>query len=575
MKRNQSFGEMVCAAFLVLSFVSYCFGEKGVLVIHVEDTHGRPLKGVEIAAQGPSGTGTSDRLGIIRIKLTPDIKPGDLIPIQIIPSGTGKELVLISPWDSNALVRPFDKENINFFRVVIGAYGDRALLGDQKALASLRAKILKARVPKQKEQGFQQPREALVTIAKASGLPAEDLDKAIRSLGDKTNDPYQKGMTYLYIGNYPQANQSLARSLEIREKNLANAQVAAADAAFFLGQARYDEGQYSESIVAFQRTLSLRPDDSSVMAFLGESLQSAGDYGEAEHLFWETLRLDEKALGPDHPNVALDWANLAAVLEEQGDLVQAESLARRALEIDRKSFGLDHPSLANDFNTLGLVLKKKHDYTEAESLYWQALAIARKAPGPNREVAGILNNLAELLRAKGDGLGAEPLYREALEIVEKTLGPDHPMLSRILNNLALLLTTRRDFEEAESLFRKALSIDEKALGPDHPVVGTHLNNLAGLLMEKRDYASAEPLVRRALAIHEKSLRGTHPNIAADLNNLAGLLATKRDYAEAESLYRRALIIDEYALGSEDPTTQRIQNNLDELVKRKEKAGQPQ
>lgn len=42
-----------------------------------------------------------------------------------------------------------------------------------------------------------------------------------------------------------------------------------------------------------------------------------GKFGEAEPLYKRSLAIDEKAYGPDHPEVAEDLANWAVVLYQQ------------------------------------------------------------------------------------------------------------------------------------------------------------------------------------------------------------------------------------------------------------------
>jgi hypothetical protein len=48
-------------------------------------------------------------------------------------------------------------------------------------------------------------------------------------------------------------------------------------------------------------------------------------------------------LGPDHPDVAESLNHLAEVLQAEGDPAAAEPLYRRALTIDEKALGPNHP----------------------------------------------------------------------------------------------------------------------------------------------------------------------------------------------------------------------------------------
>ena len=80
-------------------------------------------------------------------------------------------------------------------------------------------------------------------------------------------------------------------------------------------------------------------------------LKAQGKLAEAEPLYRRAIAIHEKALGKDHPGVAIDYNNLALLLQDQGKL--AEPLLRRAIEIFETSLGPQHP------NTL--TVKKNYD----------------------------------------------------------------------------------------------------------------------------------------------------------------------------------------------------------------------
>ena len=60
----------------------------------------------------------------------------------------------------------------------------------------------------------------------------------------------------------------------------------------------------------------------------------------------------EKALGPDHPDVANSLNNLAVLYRDLGRYEAAEPLFKRALAIDEKALGPDHPDVAVSLNHL-------------------------------------------------------------------------------------------------------------------------------------------------------------------------------------------------------------------------------
>ncbi len=57
------------------------------------------------------------------------------------------------------------------------------------------------------------------------------------------------------------------------------------------------------------------------------------------------LAIWEKALGPDHPDVAASLNNLASLYHAQGAYERAKPLYERALAIREKALGPDHPDV--------------------------------------------------------------------------------------------------------------------------------------------------------------------------------------------------------------------------------------
>ncbi len=61
-----------------------------------------------------------------------------------------------------------------------------------------------------------------------------------------------------------------------------------------------------------------------------------GRYAEAEPLFQRALAIDEKALGPEHPDVAQSLENYAALLRQTARADEAERMEARAKAIRAK-----------------------------------------------------------------------------------------------------------------------------------------------------------------------------------------------------------------------------------------------
>ena len=199
--------------------------------------------------------------------------------------------MILSPWDAQIRIPPFENEPQNFASVVLAERGDRALLENGKALLSMVAKVnLTAGVTATTDAKPNVRRaQALNQVAAAYGLEATQVDAALRAWGAKVEAPYDKGMAALYTDKFPEAEERLAAALKAKEERLEQSQRETSDAAFFLGQALYEQGKYAASAEAYRKALSYRPGDPATMNNLGLSLSQAGDYASAEPFFQQTI----------------------------------------------------------------------------------------------------------------------------------------------------------------------------------------------------------------------------------------------------------------------------------------------
>ncbi len=226
---------------------------------------------------------------------------------------------------------------------------------------------------------------------------------------------------------------------------------------------------------------------------------SRGRYAAAEAPLKRALAITEKAVGPDHPNVATALNNLAETYLAQGLFAEAEPLHKRALAILETALGRDNVTVALSLTNIANASRQQNRYPEAEALLQRALAIQEKALGPeHRDVAAALGSLAALYREQARYAEAEPLHKRALATFEKALGPDHVDVANSLSGFALLYQRQDRFADAEPLYKRSLAIYEKALGPDHPDLALPLNRLAELYDAQGRHAEALPFVERSI-----------------------------------------------------------------------------
>ena len=75
-------------------------------------------------------------------------------------------------------------------------------------------------------------------------------------------------------------------------------------------------------------------------------LMDQGRYDEAELPFERAIEIRERALGPDHPEVAISLIGLASLRKKQSRTVEAVALYERVLGMKAKTLAPEHAKLA-------------------------------------------------------------------------------------------------------------------------------------------------------------------------------------------------------------------------------------
>ena len=91
-----------------------------------------------------------------------------------------------------------------------------------------------------------------------------------------------------------------------------------------------------------------------------------------------------------------------AELYKQKRFPEAVSVAEKVLSIKQKALGPEHPEVAQSLNNLGEIHRSLGNYLVAEPLFKKALKIAEKALGPEHPAADIIRrNLVVLYKSRG------------------------------------------------------------------------------------------------------------------------------------------------------------------------------
>ncbi len=149
---------------------------------------------------------------------------------------------------------------------------------------------------------------------------------------------------------------------------------------------------------------------------------------------------------------------VSSYLFQHAQYAEAESLINRGIVIEEKAYGPEHPNVANWLTSLALLYRKQGKYEEAERLCRRAISIQEKALSPEPYVlAASLSGLATLCWRQSKYEEAEQLYQRAISMQEKAFGSEDPDLAVSLNNMAHLYLDQGKSEEAEQVIDRAVS----------------------------------------------------------------------------------------------------------------------
>ncbi|HYH98712.1 tetratricopeptide repeat protein, partial [Hyalangium sp.] len=362
-------------------------------------------------------------------------------------------------------------------------------------------------------------------------------------------------------GDFPGSEARLRQAMReaARGKDMFQLARAASTLIMLVG---YREGRHEEALLMrpMAENLAEAADDERLRASelnnYGAVLSELGRHEEALQAWQHVLALREKAVGPEHLDVASVVNNLGLMFWKMGRFEPAREQLSRSLALREKILGPEHPQVAASFNNLGLVLWKMGRLEESRELQARALVLREKVLGPEHpDVAASLTNLGLVFNELGRYEEAKEAHTRVLALWEKTLGPEHPDVALALNNLGVVYESLGKYEESQRAHERALALRQKVLGPTHPEVANSLSNLATALRRQGRYAEAREKYTRSLALHEKGVGPTHPDLAFPLFGLSRLLLETDKPAEALPLIERALKLAPENMRAEGQFTQ--------------------
>ncbi|HLF33039.1 MAG TPA: CHAT domain-containing tetratricopeptide repeat protein [Cyclobacteriaceae bacterium] len=219
---------------------------------------------------------------------------------------------------------------------------------------------------------------------------------------------------------------------------------------FYQVMGNYEEAEriYSEII---EGTSDTHPIYGITLQNLATLYQLQENYGKAEPLLIEALRLDSLYKGPGDPGYAVSLQNLASLYQKTGRSASAESLFMKALKIDEMVYGKFHPSYARKLFNLATLYQDAGKYDLALPLMQESAAIRKELFGSDHPDYAYgqfgLAMISDLLERDDE---ARSCYQEALRIYLKQFRELFPALSEkektaFYNKFQPVIEAYRDF----------------------------------------------------------------------------------------------------------------------------------
>ena len=337
-----------------------------------------------------------------------------------------------------------------------------------------------------------------------------------------------------------------------------------------LGNTKLNQGEYKEAFDFYEKTVKIQekalPPNHPNLAIsynnIGSVYRSMGEYAKALSFFERSLEIRKVALPPNHPDLAISYNNIGMVYRNMGEYSKALSSFQRTLEIRKVALPPNHPNLAISYNGIGLVYYNMGEYSKALSSYDRSLEIQKVALPPNHpDLAISYNNIGMVYDSMGEYSKALSSHERSLEIRKVALRSNHPDFAISHNGIGLVYNNMGEYSQALSSYDRSLEIQKIALPPNHPGSAITYNGIGSVYRSMGEYSKALSSFERSLEIRKIALRPNHPDLAITYNNIGSVYRRMGEYAKALSSFERSLEIQKVALPPNHPDLAISYNNI--------------
>jgi serine/threonine-protein kinase len=325
-----------------------------------------------------------------------------------------------------------------------------------------------------------------------------------------------------------------------------------------MGQVAINLSRYDMARDLFTRALTLRraadPDGSPELAASLRHLAGAearlGDHETNVALVRESLAMDQRVLGSDHPVTLNTLELMARVAMARGWYREGEALQREALARRTEVQGKDHPDTIHSLRALAVWRLRSGHLQEAEILYRSVLEQQTEILGlEHDDVLETKLRLGDMLYTQtGDFEEAERLFRDVLGVQRARFGDQDRRLRWAKHSLGVLLDTLGRFQEADALFADILTLSTRVMGPEHMSTIAAMEIMGSHLRRAGRYQESLAAIQEALDLKRALVGERNLGVVGTMYSEAWTYMRMGEYALADSIFRvgNAIVEDEWS-----------------------------
>lgn len=333
------------------------------------------------------------------------------------------------------------------------------------------AKKLAANYINENDSGRKEDIQALVNTL--NNLKNSPLDGAKVTLQQLRDDQLPEALSTLKILALDTKNKRTAAKLWVDIGNIENLKSA------------------KEAITAYQKSVTLDPDNINAWNRIGHLERQRGQYDKAEIAYKNVTRLSNSKSRTE----AVSLANFGLLYQSQNKYDDAIKSFKLALSINTELKNTSGVA-SNSENLAGLYRTQK-DFDQAEQFYQNALGLYQSSNEIAKQIE-IHSALGSLYQSKQETELALAEYEQALALNKEN--PSKRFSAGLYSNMGILAQQKNELERAEEYFNQSLTLYQAAENPRG--TADQYSNLAILARNRKQFEQGESLHLKAIALYE-------------------------------------------------------------------------